>query len=66
MYDMKRLNMGIDTAYEGNNFPTDARFTIEGRVPWWTYCIPLGETQVNLAIVDLNNPNPSQSWDPVI
>lgn len=66
MYDMKRLDMGIDTAFEGTNFPADARFKIEGRVPWWTYCIPLDETQINLAIVDLNNPNPSQSWDPEI
>lgn len=66
MYDMKRLDMGIDTAFDGTNFPADARFKIEGRVPWWTYCIPLGETQINLAIVDLNNPNPSQSWDPEI
>lgn len=66
MYDMKRLNMGIDTAFDGTNFPADARFKIEGRVPWWTYCIPLDETQINLAIVDLNNPNPSQSWDPEI
>ena len=65
MYDMKRLDMGIDTAYEGTNFPADARFKTEGRVPWWTYCIPLGETQINLAI-DENNPNPSQAYDPVL
>ena len=65
MYDMKRLDMGIDTAFQGTNFPADARFQIEGRVPWWTYCIPLGETQINLAIKE-NNPNPSQSWDPIL
>ncbi len=65
MYDMKRLDMGIDTAFEGTNYPADARFIIEGRVPWWTYCIPLGETQINLGI-DENNPNPSQSWDPIL
>lgn len=65
MYDMKRLDMGINTAYTDTNFPADARFEIEGRVPWWSYCIPQGETQINLAIKE-NNPNPSQSWDPVL
>lgn len=65
MYDMKRLDMGINTAYQGTNFPVDARFEIKGRVPWWSYCIPLGETQINQAIKE-NNPNPSQSWDPVL
>lgn len=65
MYDMKRLDMGIDTAFDGTNYPADARFRIEGRVPWWSYCIPMGETQINLAIKE-NNPNPSQSWDPVL
>ncbi len=65
MYDMKRLDMGIDTAFPGTNYPADARFQIEGRVPWWSYCIPMDETQINLAIKE-NNPNPSQSWDPIL
>lgn len=65
MYDMKRLDMGIDSAYEGTNFDESGRFTTTGRLPWWTYCIPQGETQINLGI-KYNNPNPSQAWDPVL
>jgi hypothetical protein len=65
MYDMKRLDMGIDSAYEGTNFDESGRFTTTGRLPWWTYCIPQGETQINLGI-KYNNPNPSQAWDPIL
>lgn len=65
MYDMKRLDMPIDSAYQGTNFDPDARFKTNGRLAWWTYCIPQGETQINLGI-QCNNPNPSQAWDPVL
>lgn len=63
MYDMKRLDMGVDTQ-KSQNYAPDARFQSEGRLPWWTYCIPQGETQINLAI-DKNNPDPTQAYDPV-
>lgn len=63
MYDMKRLDMGVDTQ-NSQNYAPDARFQSEGRLPWWTYCIPQGETQINLAI-DKNNPDPTQAYDPV-
>ena len=62
---MKRLDMPIDSAYQGTNFDPDARFKTNGRLAWWTYCIPQGETQINLGI-QCNNPNPSQAWDPVL
>jgi hypothetical protein len=65
MYDMKRLDMGIDSAYEGTNFDESGRFTTTGRLPWWTYCIPQDETQINLGI-QANNPNPAQAWDPIL
>ena len=64
MYDMKRLDMGVNTTLSGaQNYAPDARFRTEGRLPWWTYCIPQGETQINLAIVK-NNPDPSQAHKP--
>lgn len=63
MYDMKRLDMGVDTE-KSQNYAPSARFQSEGRLPWWTYCIPQGETQINLAI-DKNNPDPTQAYDPV-
>lgn len=63
MYDMKRLDMGVDTS-KSENYAPDARFKTEGRLPWWTYCIPQAETQINLATSDYNNPNPSQAYKP--
>ena len=65
MYDMKRLDMPIDTAWDGTNFDESSRFKTNGRLAWWTYCIPQGETQINLGIT-VNNPNPTQAWDPVL
>ena len=67
MYDMKRLNKGYDSAYNGTNYPPDARFVIEGRAPWWSYCIPKGETDLNKAAAEQGaNPNPSQAFDPIL
>ena len=63
MYDLKRLNYGFD-ATKSENYAADARFKSEGRLPWWTYCIPQAETQINLAI-DKNNPDPTQAYDPL-
>ena len=59
MFDMKRLDIGIDTKYEGTNYDPNRRFKSEGRVPWWTYCIPQGEMQLNTALKAKNNPDPS-------
>lgn len=57
LFDMKRLNMGIDTDYPGL-YPAGATFKTEGRVPWWNIPIPMDEMQVNLGI-QANNPDPS-------
>lgn len=64
MYDLKRLDKGVQTGYKGTNYDANRRFNTTGRVPWWTYCIPQGETQLNQAI-DKNNPDPSQSIEVV-
>ena len=61
MYDMKRLDMGINTAFKDTNYDPNRRFVSEGRVPWWTYCIPQGEIQVNTALKGMNNPDPSMT-----
>ena len=61
MFDMKRLDMGINTAFKDTNYDPNRRFVSEGRVPWWTYCIPLSEIQVNTALKGLNNPDPSMT-----
>ena len=66
MYDMKRLDKGYQAAYVGTNYPTDARFNLKGRAPWWTYCIPKDETDMNkAAALQGSNPNPSQAFKPI-
>lgn len=58
MYDMKRLGMGINRKYSGTNFDQKSQFNTNGRVPWWNYCIPMAETDMNKGIEE-NNPDPS-------
>ena len=57
-YDFKRLNMGIQSGYEGTNVPTDSRVNVSGRAPWWNFCIPESEVLQNPALEGKNNPNP--------
>lgn len=60
MYDMKRLDMGVDCQYEGTNYDEQRRFSTSHRLPWWTAVIPQSETQINTAIpANLNNPDPT-------
>ena len=61
MFDYKRLDMGIETNFEDTNYDENRRFKTNGRVPWWTYCIPQGEIQMNTALKGLNNPDPSMT-----
>lgn len=66
MYDMKRLNMGVNCAYEGTNYDPQRRFNTKARLPWWTPMIPLGETQVNQGIpAKDNNPDPTNVVEPL-
>ena len=66
MYDMKRLDKGYKASYEGTNYYESARFNLKGRAPWWTYCIPKDETDMNKAAAQQGaNPNPTQAFDPI-
>ena len=60
-FDFKRLDMGIDNAYEGTNAPGGADFESKGRCPIWNICIPTAEVQQNLALEGKNNPDPSET-----
>jgi hypothetical protein len=63
---MKRLNKGVECAYEGSNYDPQRRFNSEGRLPFWTPQIPQSETQVNLGIkAEDNNPDPTDVFTPV-
>lgn len=63
MYDMKRLNMGVTCDFADTNYYVEGRHNSEGRLPWWTYCIPQGELERNEGIT-INNPDPSESIRP--
>mgnify|MGYP003498952674 FL=1 len=64
MYDMKRLDMGVKCGFEDTNYYVEGRHNSDGRLPWWTYCIPQGELERNEGIT-FNNPDPSESLKPV-
>ena len=63
-YDFKRLDMGIDNAYEGSNAPGGTDFSTTGRCPAWNLCIPQTEVQQNNALDGKNNPDPSRTLKP--
>ncbi|MBR2031381.1 MAG: RagB/SusD family nutrient uptake outer membrane protein [Alistipes sp.] len=60
-YDFKRLNIGLDNAYAGNNTPAGLTFSTNGRCPAWNICIPIAEEQQNVALKGKNNPDPSNT-----
>lgn len=62
MFDMKRLNMGVDCT-KSVNYDPQARFKSTGRLPWWSPAVPQSETQVNQGIpADKNNPDPTDIY----
>ena len=64
IFDMKRLNISVHNGDEGSNAPADARFTTDGRAPWWNLVVPLSAVQQNAAMEngEKNNPDPTKSY----
>lgn len=61
----KRLALGMQMS--NSNCPDDTyRFDVDGRAPWWNLQIPRTEWSSNPALVGMNNPDPSDTVDPVI
>ncbi len=60
-YDMKRLNIGLKNGDAGTNAPSGARYSTEGRAPWWNVVIPQTAVQQNAALKDRNTPNPTDA-----
>lgn len=56
---MKRLNMSMHNGDAGTNAPSMAKFTTDGRAPWWNCVIPLAAVQQNVALTGMNNPDPT-------
>lgn len=64
-FDLKRLNYGMITGNAGSNAPEDARYTTNGRAPWWNVPIPLNAVQKNTGLKDMNNPDPCKTYLPI-
>jgi hypothetical protein len=58
MYDMKRLDMGVNT-HNSTNYYEQVSIQSDGRLPWWTICIPQDVVDANVALQGKNNPDPS-------
>ncbi|MCD8079781.1 MAG: RagB/SusD family nutrient uptake outer membrane protein [Bacteroides sp.] len=56
----KRLKPGVVQNYEGTNAPSDIfKINCEGIKPIWNLVIPITEVQANVALENLNNPDPT-------
>ena len=58
MYDMKRLDMGVNT-HKSTNYYEQVSIQSDGRLPWWTICFPQDVVDANVALQGKNNPDPS-------
>jgi hypothetical protein len=58
MYDMKRLDMGVNT-HNSTNYYEQVSIQSDGRLPWWTICFPQDVVDANVALQGKNNPDPS-------
>jgi len=54
-FDLKRLNKGIDRAYDGSNHEAGNRFTVAAGDKKWIYRLPQGEIQENSEISEEDN-----------
>ena len=51
-FDLKRLNLGIDRTYTGNNHPPSAQLVVPAQDKRWIFQIPISETNENPDIPD--------------
>lgn len=63
-FDYKRLNMSVKRGYPGTNYQEEARFNTNGRPAWMNICIVQTEKNNNEALVDYENPDPSDKYTP--
>lgn len=60
----KRIQPGVMQFYDGTNAPANIYYiNAEGMKPNWNFVIPNSELQVNKAIIDHNNPDPTLAID---
>lgn len=64
-FDIKRLNMSVTRGYEGTNWQdTQSLLNTNGRPAWTNYVIVKTEAANNAALVNFNNPDPSDTYAP--
>ncbi len=64
-FDAKRMRAGTLQSYEGTNAPSDEfKLNAVGIKPNWNFVIPQSEVNNNIALEDLNNPDPSKKIEP--
>ena len=64
-FDIKRLNMSVTRGYEGTNWAdTQSQLNTNGRPAWTNYVIVATEAASNKALVNYNNPDPSDAYAP--
>ena len=64
-FDIKRLNMSVTRGYEGTNWQdTQSQLNTNGRPAWTNYVIVATEAANNAALVNYNNPDPSDAYAP--
>lgn len=61
-FDYKRLDKPVTRAYDGSNFEQNARFNTTTAPAWMTFCWVAYENDVNQAIREYNNPDPSDRY----
>ena len=60
----KRIQPGVMQHYQGTNAPANIYYiNAQGMKPNWNYVIPNAEAQVNKAVKDQNNPDPTMCID---
>ena len=64
-FDIKRLDMSVTRGYEGTNWQdTQSLLNTNGRPAWTNYVIIKTEANTNTALVNFNNPDPSDVYTP--
>ena len=64
-FDIKRLNMSVTRGYEGTNWQdSQSLLNTNGRPAWTNYVIVKTEATTNKAVVNHNNPDPSDTYSP--
>lgn len=62
-FDIKRLDMSVTRGYEGTNWQdTQSLLNTNGRPAWTNYVIVKTEAANNAALVNFNNPDPSDLY----